>query len=402
MSQITRSRIGSGIRGKTKLHALYDLCADLRPLGTFPASMRFVVLSKTDWSEPPRLRHHVAMLLATAGHDVLFVQRARYPWQRRTREESGAKGVELAQLNQLIHHRLRLFPCLHWLNAHFETRELRSLARSRSIGATDVILNFNYDYFFLREAFPGNRIISIINDAHWVRRNGHERKRQLWALRRTLHASDACLTVSDPLRQRLSSYRPTEIFRPWATSEYRTPHRDEAPTELLYWGYINKRLDFDFIEELAVDLAVSRPDLRLVFTGPVRCRSRALRPLRARSNVVFRPPTPFHELDFRNTRAGIIPFKRQGCASIDACEIPSKFFMLVSRGLPVLITGMPNFYRAPFVFRLDAAGTSPVDVIDQAWRAMPDLEEPMRRCVARNSACIRLSQLLSVIDDLAR
>jgi hypothetical protein len=363
--------------------------------------MRFVVLSKTDWSEPPRLRHHVAMLLASAGHDVLFVQRARYPWQRRTMEESGTKGVELARLNQLIHHRLRFLPCLHWLNAHFEAGQLRSLVRSRSIEDTDVIVNFNYDCFFVRKTFPGNRIISIVNDAHWVRRNGQERKHQLWALRRTLLASDACLTVSEPLRKRLSSYRPTEIFRPWATSEYRTPIRDEAPSELLYWGYINERLDFEFIDGLADDLTVSRSDLRLVFTGPIRCRSRVLRPLRARSNIIFRPATPFHELDFRNTRAAIIPFKRKGDASMDARETPSKFFMLVSRGLPVLITGMPNFYRAPFVFRLDAAGTSPVDVIDQAWRMMPELEEPMRRCVAENSAHGRIDQLLSVIDSVA-
>jgi hypothetical protein len=342
------------------------------------------------------------MLLASAGHDVLFVQRAKYPWQRRRMEESGMKGVELARLNQSIHHRLRFHPCLHWLNARFEVRQLRSLVRSRAVDAADVILNFNYDYFFVRAAFPGNRIVSIVNDAHWVRHNGQERKHQLWALRRTLLASDACLTVSEPLRKRLSSYRPTEIFRPWATSEYRTPHRDEAPKELLYWGYINERLDFEFIEVLADDLADSRPDLRLVFTGPVRCRSRALRPLRARSNVIFRPPTPFHELDFRNTRAAIIPFRMEGYASVDACEIPSKFFMLVSRGLPVLITGMPNFHPAPFVFRLDAAGTSPVDVIDQAWRTMPELEGPMRRCVSENSAHSRLGQLLAVIDGLGR
>jgi hypothetical protein len=342
------------------------------------------------------------MLLASAGHDVLFVQRAKYPWQRRAMDDSGAKGVELARLNQLIHHRLRLLPCLHWLNAHFEVKQLRSLVRSGSIEATDVIMNFNYDYFFVRKVFPENRIISIVNDAHWVRRDGQERKHQLWALRRTLQASDACLTVSEPLRKRLASYRPTEIFRPWATSEYRTPHRDEAPAELLYWGYINERLDFEFIEGLADDLAVSRPELRLVFTGPVRCRSRVIRSLRARSNVIFRPATPFHELDFRSTRAAFIPFKRKGDASMGARETPSKFFMMVSRGLPVLITGMPNFYRAPFVFRLDTAGTSPIDVIDRAWRTMPELEESMRRCIVENSAQRRLGQLMEVISGLRR
>jgi hypothetical protein len=364
--------------------------------------MRFVVLSKTDWSEPPRLRHQIAVLLASAGHDVLFVQRPKYPWQSCRTEVSGIKVVELERLDQLIHHRLRLLPGVHRLNARFETRQLRSMVRRRSVDVADVVINFNYDYFFLREAFPRNRIITIVNDAHWLRRDGQERVHQLWALRRTLLASDACLTVSEPLRKRLSAYRAVEIFRPWATSDFQALCCDGSPTELLYWGYINERLDFAFIERLAIDLMASRPYLRLVFIGPIRCCAGPLRPLRALRNVIFRPATPLHDLDLRNTRAAIIPFRKSGYASVEFHETSNKFFQLVSRGMPVLITGMPNFCRAPFVFRLDAADQSPMEVIDHAWRVLPDLEASMRRCVSENSGSRRLSQLMEVIAKLGR
>jgi hypothetical protein len=338
------------------------------------------------------------MLLASAGHGVLFVQRPKYPWQPRRKEESGVEGVELTRLNQLIHHRLRLLRGIHSLNARFETSQLRRMP----IGVDDVVVNFNYDYFFIRQAFPRNRIVSIINDAHWLSRDGHEWQHQLWALRRTLLASDACLTVSEPLQRRLSAYRPVGIFRPWASSDFQAIDRSGSPTELLYWGYINERLDFGFIERLAVGLMASRPHLRLVFVGPIRCRLSLLQPLRALSNVSFRPATPLHDLDLRNTRASIIPFKKQGYASVEFHETTNKFFQLVARGLPVLITGMPNFHRAPFVFRLDAADRSPEDVIDHAWRELPDLEASMRRCVSENSADRRLSQLMEVIAELGR
>ena len=77
----------------------------------------FVLHTHTLWSEAPRIRHQVARLIAGAGTDVLFIERAAQPWQRPLLDPVQVEhGIRIARPRKLLHHQLRVVPPLDWLN----------------------------------------------------------------------------------------------------------------------------------------------------------------------------------------------------------------------------------------------------------------------------------------------
>ena len=116
--------------------------------------MRFFLFTKTDWNDYPRLRHQLACLLADNGHEVFFFQLPNFPYQSSKKNISEYNGIFLYRYRQLIHHKLRFFPFIHKLNAAFEKKEIKTLSDKLDIKSCDVIVNFNYEYYFLRELFP--------------------------------------------------------------------------------------------------------------------------------------------------------------------------------------------------------------------------------------------------------
>src|SRR6185295_4049668 len=162
---------------------------------------RFVFLTKTRWDEPPRIRHQLASLLAGAGHEVLFFQKPARVGREPVARFAGAARIVVAQHHELVHHKLRLMPAIHRLNASTVRGSLQLALRDSGFGTDAVVVNFNYDYWFLRSVFPGQRLITMINDDfvstalfgfQWPLR---------WALERTCRDSDRVLTVSTPLQK---------------------------------------------------------------------------------------------------------------------------------------------------------------------------------------------------------
>lgn len=354
--------------------------------------MRFVFLTKTRWEEPPRIRHQLAHLLASAGHEVLFFEKPAPPWRLLPPVRTGSSGITLAQHHELIHYKLRLLPLAHRLNAAFTARSLRNGLHAAGAGADTVILNFNFDYWFLRKVFPKQRLITMINDDfvstalfgfEWPMR---------WALARTCASSDRVLTVSAPLQASLAPYCNAELFLPWADRPYGSPDGGATRDVLLFWGFLNKKLDFPLLQSLARQLASARPDLKLMLVGPVENGVEPeLQALRANANVEVLPSTPLDRLPLTRVLAALIPY-REGSADIDAIALPNKALQLLARGLPLLISGMPHFVKEPFVFRL---GPQPAtQVLDAIAAGFDALQADMRAFVAGNSADARLAQFL--------
>ena len=128
-------------------------------------SLQFIIFTKTRWLEPPRLRHQLVKLLLDAGHNVTFYEKPYYPWQRVNTVQTGINGLSLRNTKQLIHHKLRINFILGKLNEIFEIISIKQ--SSIEMTGAEVIINFNYDYYFLRKIFPGLKIITILNDDSW-------------------------------------------------------------------------------------------------------------------------------------------------------------------------------------------------------------------------------------------
>jgi len=358
--------------------------------------MRFIFFSKTNWAEPPRLRHQLAHLLADAGHEVVFFQRPYYPGQKNETSDSGHARIHLYRYRQLLHHKLRLHPLLHRVSALFEKKQIKSFMSELCIERNDVIVNFNYDYFFLRDLFPSNRLITIINDDFWSRAIGGYESPLKWALINTCKSSDVVLTVSLPLKNELSEFCQAELFYPWSDSRYTPPNLVTTRNTILFWGYINNKLDVKFIAGLANGLLQRGSEYSILFVGPIQCSSDSINEISRFSNVNFLPASDLETLDLQNVFVGFIPY-RSGIKSIEVITFPNKVSRLLARGLPIAVTGMPNFIAEPFVFRLGQDLESDIASLQAIESHFSKLQPCIREFVETNGSEERLKQFMSYL-----
>ncbi len=356
--------------------------------------MRFIFFTKTEWAEPPRMRHQLAGLLADAGHEVIFFQRPIYPWQNSRPTESSHPRIHLYRHRQTLHHKLRLNNLLHYVNAAFEKQEILTYIGLLKIGRADVIVNFNYDYFFLREMFPEQKLITIINDDFWSRAiAGYERPLKS-ALAMTCKTSDVVLAVSPPLAKQLETFCDPVLFYPWADIPYKAPASEASRNTLLFWGYINSKVDLDYVKHLVELIQRQRQDIKVLFVGPTTRASKRLVALKDHPVLEYHPTARLDELPLDRVFAGFIP-NRSGVTENDAIVLPNRALQLFARGLPVAITGMPHFLQHPFVFRLGNGLNTDLATLREVQHSFFALQPAVEAFVQANSAEHRLQTFLT-------
>jgi hypothetical protein len=357
--------------------------------------MKFIFFTKTEWKEAPRLRHQLANLLSNAGHEIIFFERPVYFWQSANASQSGCNNISLYKSKQLIHHKLRIHHSLHWLNSRYEKRSI--FLRLGPIGIEDVVVNFNYDYYFLKDLFPGNRIITIINDNFWSRAFFGWESPLKWALKRTCVSSCHVLTVSPPLVNILRSYCSPQLFLPWADGNSGRIRSSVFRTELLYWGYIGDRIDWQRVFSLAEHFSINGSSFRLIFVGPHNSNDKNIRRLLKFPSVVFRGPTNIDQLNFNKTLGIFIPYKA-GTKENDAIFMPNKLLQLLSKGLPVIITGMPHFLEASFVFRLPEKNYYSVQLLQLLKRKFELFQPEIYSFLNSHTGKARLDQFMRLVN----
>jgi hypothetical protein len=211
--------------------------------------------------------------------------------------------------------------------------------------------------------------------------------------------SDFVLTVSLPLFEQLSEYCEPHLFLPWASSSYSSPALGVRKRFLLFWGYINDRLNFDYLIELASWLEASGSPYCLLMVGPVQngIDSRYAK-LISMPKVQHMPPRSLDELPVSETLAAIIPYVL-GNPADDVTTIPNKTFSLLSKGLPLLITGMPRFFEAPFVFRLGHNVLSDLDLIAGLEPQLHQFQSAIRAFVEANNASSRYLEFINLVSE---
>jgi len=356
---------------------------------------RFIFFTKTRWSEPPRLRHQLASLLTAVGHEVLFFQKPGLSGPVPPPTPAGS-GLVLAGHRELLHHRLRLLPVLHRANRRVVERSVTRVMDEIGRRPDDVVVNFNYDYWFLRGLFPGRRLITVINDDFVNSGPFGYAGAARWAIARTCASSDRVLTVSRALQRGLAPFCDAELFLPWADRPYQAPSHGRERNVLLFWGFIDRRMDFALMTEAAAALARDMPAIRIVLAGPQEDRVAAqVEKLKSTGNVTRIAEAGLGQLPLDEVLAGIIPY-RAGDPVSDAIMLPNKAMPLLARGVPLMIAGMPDFIEAPFVLRF-GRGTA-VDVVRELQRCHAIVQPHIERFVASNTATARAAQFLGQIE----
>ena len=358
--------------------------------------MRFFFFTKTRWQEPPRIRHQLAKLLADAGHCVEFFELPLFPWQTRTKADTGHERISLHNYKQLIHHKLRLTKSLHYLNAAYEEPQIRRILQHLEVLDSDIVVLFNYEYFFIRRIFPNNRIILIINDYFWSNPLGGFEKPLRWALAKTCRTSDRVLAVSPPLIELLRPYCKAELFFPWADVDYQAPQFGSYRNILLFWGYIDQRLDLSYVEALANAFGQGDLDYEIFLVGPIDIYRRDLKRLGMCPKIRFGRSSPLDDLPLSRVLCGFNPYK-SNVTSINAATLPNKTLQELARGLPQVITGMPNFIDQPFVFRMTGVVDRDIEVLNSLRSRFDDLQPAISAFVSANSAESRLKALMDYV-----
>ncbi|PWH83878.1 hypothetical protein DIS18_04815 [Algibacter marinivivus] len=298
------------------------------------------ILTKTNWDEAPRIRHQITYLLKENGYNVFFIEKNNYKsFLIKGRIE---EGINFFSHAELIHHQLRYFPIIQRLNNFVVKKYLKKISKNLHI---DFIVNFNYDYTFLRELFPNKKIITFINDDFEEQSKFGMRKQIRNQTQATCTNSDYVLTVSYPLFDKIKRYMDNvAILFPWSQKRYIFPENSISKRNtVLYFGFIG-RLDWDTVE-----LLVEKTNYNFRFIGPsIREKdSDKITLLQKRySNFEYVSYVTWGNLDLSDVFCSILPYNSE-LKSVQACTISNRAFNLLSFGIPLVYADLKHIIQAP-------------------------------------------------------
>ena len=359
------------------------------PRSSTDIPVRFVVLTKTRWHEPPRIRHQVTDMLVRRGHDVLFVE--RNAWLGRVNVRTEGK-LMIARHGEMIHHQLRVVPWLSRLNATMEAAGLDAIGLGTD--PDTIILNFNYDHYFIRKLAPRNTIVSVLNDDFIAAARWFSRREAARVLEATLRMSDHTLVVSHPLHDQARRFTDrTSLFFPWARRPYTLPASGRLRSEVLYWGYINDRIDLALVTELmALGVIVN-------FIGPVS-GTRKVAELMEHRNARHHGQGQLDDFGevLDRCACSILPYDMTN-AVVVATTISNRAFDLLSAGFPLLYSPLPALLDAPTqVIRVCRTAGDYVEGLRESAATFDAVQPVIADFLRAHSEDERYSQLMTVIE----
>lgn len=350
--------------------------------------MRFRIFTKSDWEEPPRIRHQFAKMLKENCHEVIFYQKPSY-----CVSESlvGAEhNISILRTASLIHHQLRVFSALSFFNELVERKSIK--ASLDNCSDSDIIVNFNYDYYFLRSVFPNNKIITIINDDFVAQAKFFNGRYAELALRKTCSMSDEVLCVSTPLCEQVERWCKPRLFLPWTTKDYEKPCETSRDAVIL-WAHINDRVDFGLIHIIARE----RPNVEFHLVGPVDVyvADEVSSLVDRNKNVFSLPSAGLDEINFDKYFASIIPY-RKGRKGVEAVSASNKTFQLLSKGMPLIVSGMPNFIDSDVIFKAEQVDAF-VKALDECRNDFSKMQGSIENIVSVNTSIHRFREIKSLL-----
>ncbi len=352
--------------------------------------MNILVISRTRWSELPRIRHQLALLLQKKGHQVTFIEKCDSFGRKVRFYESN--GIVIARHAELYHHQLKPFALLQRIYSYYAMRGIKKIYNLKPY---DLVVNFNYDYSFLAKAFPSSKVITLINDDFEAQAKPWMKNAIKSQLAATCVDSDAVLTVSIPLLNKLKEYtNNVELFFPWCDELYQKPNVSHSRDIVIYFGFINNRIDWDIVHQLL------KRDVKLRFVGPIN-ESEAkvkLDQFTEYSNFEYLTARNFQELDLEDVCCSIAPYNIN-IESIKACTVSNRAFRLLSKGIPVIYPDLPYIIKAPKEVISAAKNVEDYIELINFYRSNFENCQPMIEAfLPEHSADVRYSQLLKTID----
>ncbi|MEZ2744897.1 hypothetical protein ACBQ16_06840 [Halopseudomonas bauzanensis] len=315
-------------------------------------------------------------------------------------DEVTGNEMLLVTTHQVLHHQLRLSRILRFLNGVFEVYNIRSALRLiKKMGFAGgvegaLVVNFNYDYFFLPKAMRRQAVdFTILNDDFVAQARlfkGAHVKKSIDTMARKTKVN---LAVSYPILKSIDRDNKA-IFLPWADGEFKFLIKTEDErNKVLFWGHIDRRVDFELVRYIAS----SCPEFIFDFVGPVADSAKVISATLERDleNVVFSGVKDLSEININRYFCSIIPYK-SGVADIEAVTASNKTFRILSYGLPLITYGMPSFIECPVVFK-SASYADMVSNLKTVNLQIYDLQNELSQVVSQNTEEARYRFLMDAI-----
>lgn len=300
---------------------------------------KVLILTKTNWSEPPRIRHQITRLLKEKGYGITFVEKNTYKslFIKNRKEE----GIEFYSHAQLIHHQLRYFPFIQRLNNRLVKFYLRKIMKRIEF---DFIMNFSYNYSFLKELAPDKKIITMMEDDFEAQAKFGMTRQIRNQIRATCQNSDHVLTVSYPLLNKLSGYQDNvTLFFPWSQRPYSKPENKGERKTVLYFGFVG-RLNWGILEDIIYNCSYN-----FRFVGPAirKGDTKMIKHFKKTyPNFSHIPYSKWEDLQVDDVFCSILPYDAT-LGNVQATTISNRAFNLLSMGLPLAYADLRSLIKSP-------------------------------------------------------
>ena len=339
-----------------------------------------VLVTRTRWSELPRLRHEVARALARS-HRVLFAEtpttwRDRYP----TTVEEVEPNILRCRLTNRVNLPERVRRYVPGANDYVQWRllgEIRGCLAKIGETSRPVLVDFNHDATRIVESRGVFRVKVYLSNDDWVAKAPSTAARWVVARQeaRVARAADLCLGVSYPIVDALGAHNPeTHLFLPGHDFDMAAEperRRDDAMVRVLFMGNVNRRVDLSWLSRVAAE-----PGMEMHVVGSVSVPEEAIRPLEA-AGVRFHAAKHGRELQRSLEQADVLVIPYHLHEDVLAVTASNKLFKYIAAERPVVISNMPHFIDLGpgIIYR---AG-SPEEFIERIGTAVREDGEELRR-----------------------
>lgn len=299
----------------------------------------FLILTKTNWNEPKRIRHQVADLLIRNNHKVVFIEKGTPNIFKRKIQHINEQLIIYTPF-KFLHHQLRFIPLLMSISKNIFSAEVLFFTKKLNI---DYVINFNYDGSSILKKINRSNL-TVIGDNFVAQSKPFSRKIINNEFVKTLQSSKSVLTVSVPLLEICKKYNLNSfLFLPWSGELIRDGFKSPKENKILYYGYITHKINWDRIIFLLDN------NIKIDFYGPIvghKTKKLIKKLLITYSTVKFFPPKDINQINVENYCCSIQPYSLEVKNNLFV-SLSNRTLILLSRGIPSLHEALPFLIKAP-------------------------------------------------------
>jgi len=359
--------------------------------------MKYLINTITSWKEPPRTRHQVAQTLAK-NNEVIFV----------ARNEIGKPKLEISKINEYltlitpyypIDYRIRYrLPLFNEIYQHWLFKKLSNKYKDMRV------INFDHTATQIFKYYKS--VVYYCNDEHLDKYRAKSFFVLLYHMiteKKVIKKSNFCVGVHKYLVSKMQKYNLHSYFIPVGTpiSNFEKylgsdkKYGDERDDKyIVYVGFINYRLNFDWIEYLAIQL----PSIRIKMVGPTNEKIKYH--LSQFPNIHFTGTKTGDELYniISNSLVCIAPYVTNKTTK-KVFTMPNKFLLYLSFGKPIVTCHIPNLeLNTKFAYQSLNAENFVNNIKTATNEDSEDLIKQRIEFAKKNTWDKRIEELLKIFD----